>query len=140
MTWEPTAGLLGVLAVLLVLVVLGAGLAAWGRRRRVRSPEEHHVTSEGGPDVARWIDEGRKLFTLWQERIERLSELQSQLAGMAHEVGDLQAQVGRIDALRDELRRLREETERVRSERDALRQAMSRIVELAHEAQIAREA
>jgi chaperonin cofactor prefoldin len=84
--------------------------------------------------VARWIDEGRKLFTLWQERIERLSELQSQLAAMAHEIAELQTQVGRIDALRDELRQLREETERVRSERDALRQAMSRIVELAHQA------
>ncbi len=140
MALDPAAGSLGVLAVLLIVVVLGIGLAVRARRRRVRLPEEHHVRSESELDVPRWIDEGRRLFTQWQERIERLRELQSQLAAMAHEIGELQAQVGRIDALRDELRRLREETERVRSERDALRQAMSRIVELAHQAQIAREA
>jgi hypothetical protein len=134
MTLDPAAGLLGVLAALLIVVVLGIGLAARARRRRLRSPEVHPVTSEGGLDVARWIDEGRGLFTLWQERIERLSELQSQLAAMAHEIGALQAQVARIDELRGELRRLGEEAERVRAERDALRQGMARIAELAREA------
>jgi prefoldin subunit 5 len=134
MALDPAAGLLGVLAALLIVVVLGIGLAARARRRRLRSPEEQPVTSEGGLDVARWIDEGRGLFTLWQERIERLSELQSQLAAMAQEIGALQAQVARIDELRGELRRLGEEAERVRAERDALRQGMARIAELAREA------
>ena len=86
-------------------------------------------------DVARWIEEGRRLFILWQERIERLNELRSQLAAMAHEIGKLQAQVGGIDELRAELGRLGEETERLRAERDALRQALARIAELARAAE-----
>lgn len=131
---DAAAGLLGVLAALLIVVALGIVLVARARRRRGRSAEEHPVTRERDLDVGNWIDEGRRLFTLWQERIERLSELQSRLAAMAHEIGELQAQVGRIDELRAELRRLGEETERLRAERDALRQAMARIAELAREA------
>lgn len=134
MASDAAAGLLGVLAALLIVVALGIVLAARARRRRVRSAEERHVTRESDLDVASWIDEGRRLFTLWQERIERLGELQTRLAAMAHEIGELQAQVGRIDELRAELRRLGEETERLRAERDALRQAMARIAELVREA------
>jgi len=134
MASDAAAGLLAVLAALLIVVALGTVLVARARRRRGRSAEEHPVTRERDLDVANWIDEGRRLFTLWQERIERLGELQSRLAAMAHEIGELQTQVGRIDELRAELRRLGEETERLRAERDALRQAMARIAELARQA------
>jgi hypothetical protein len=46
------------------------------------APENAH-----GVAMARWIEEGRQLFTLWQERVERLDELQG--AAMAQEIDQL---------------------------------------------------
>jgi uncharacterized membrane protein len=132
---DPRVVLIGVTTALLVAVVLGIVVAARARRRRARLAEEGRVSPASDLDVARWIEEGRRLFILWQERIERLNELRSQLAAMAHEIGKLQAQVGGIDELRAELGRLGEETERLRAERDALRQALARIAELARAAE-----
>jgi chromosome segregation ATPase len=132
---DPTVVLIGVSTALLVAVVLGIVVAARARRRRARLVEEDRVSPASDLDVARWIEEGRRLFILWQERIERLNELRSQLAAMAHEIGKLQAQVGGIDELRAELGRLGEEIERLRAERDALRQALARIAELARTAE-----
>jgi uncharacterized membrane protein len=132
---DPTVVLVGVSTALLVAVVLGIVVVARARRGRARLAEEGRVSPPSDLDVARWIEEGRRLFTLWQERIERLNELRTQLAAMAHEIGKLQAQVGGIDELRAELGRLGEETERLRAERDALRQALARIAELARAAE-----
>lgn len=80
--------------------------------------------------MARWINEGRRLFTLWQERIERLDELQSQLVTMADEIRQLRTEVARIDDLRADLTRLGQETERLRAERDDLQEVLARIVEI----------
>lgn len=89
---------------------------------------------ESGQDVARWIDEGRRLFSLWQERIERLDELQRRLAEMADEIGHLRAEVSRIDELRADVARLGREAERLRAEGDDLREVLGRIAELAQRA------
>jgi hypothetical protein len=61
------------------------------RRRRERQSEESRVAPENAHAVAmpRWIEEGRQLLNFWQERVERLDELQGRLAAMAtaREVG-----------------------------------------------------
>ena len=75
----------------LLAVVLGMVFATRTRRRRERQGEESRVAPENAHAVAmpRWIEEGRQLLNLWQERVERLDELQGRLAAMAtaREVG-----------------------------------------------------
>jgi hypothetical protein len=90
-----------------------------------------------GPDqvaIARWVAEGRQLFNLWQERVERLDELQGRLAAMAQEIGQLKVQAGRIDELRAENLRLGQEAEAFLLERDQHRAVLARISELVRQA------
>jgi len=77
--------LCGLAAVLLVAAALGVLLATRGRRRRERQGQGSRMapTNAHKVAIARWIEEGRQLFSLWQERIERLDELQGRLAAMA---------------------------------------------------------
>jgi TolA-binding protein len=106
--------LFGLAAVLLVAAALGVGFAARARRRD-RQSQEGRVAPENAPEVAlaRWIAEGRQLFAFWQERVERLDELQGRLAAMAQEIDQL-----------------RQEGEALLLERDHLRSILARIGEL----------
>ena len=130
----PETSLLGGLVILLILVVLV--MVLWARRRG------HGSTGAAGPplaargpeDIAPWVMEGQQLFTLWQERIERLEELKSRLSGMAQEIEQLRAEIGHIDEMRAQINRLVEEGERCRVERDHLREVLARIADLAQAA------
>jgi uncharacterized membrane protein len=121
---DPAIVLAGVLAALPIALVLGVAFARRARRRRARASEERRTMPESGQDVARWVDEGRWLFSLWQERIERLDELQRRLAEMADEIGHLRAEASRIDELRADVARLGREAERLRAEGDDLREVL----------------
>ena len=89
---DPAAILFVVGIVVLIAVLLGAVLAGRARRRRERR-ESDSMAPEKADEIAiaRWVEEGRQLFNLWQERVERVNELQSRLAAMAEEIGRLQA-------------------------------------------------
>ena len=72
-------------------------------------------------DIAPWVLEGRQLFTQWQERIERLDEMKSRVAGMAEEIERLRrAEAGHVAEMRAQISRLGEEREQGRVERDHL--------------------
>jgi TolA-binding protein len=113
--WDTGTLLVGLAAGLLIAAALGVVLATRAQRRRERQSEKGRMAPEGahGVTVARWIEEGRQLFTLWQERVERLDELQGQLAAMAQEIDQL-----------------RQEGEALLLERDQLRSTLARIGEL----------
>lgn len=121
---------LGGLIILLIVIILAALL--WTRRRS-RGPDPV-ATADRPEEIAPWVLEGRRLFNLWQERIERLDELKSRLAGMAQEIEQLRAEIGQIDEMRAQITRLGEESDRCRAERDQLREVLARIASLAHEA------
>ena len=140
---DPAAMLFVAAVVLFIVILVGMALAARRRRR------DDHVERVGlAPEtpaqvaIAPWVEEGRQLFTLWQERVERLSELQGRLAGMAQEIEQLKAQAGaqagRIDELRAENLRLGQEAEAFSMERDQLRAVLARIGELVRQATEAR--
>lgn len=134
MTLNRETLLLGGLVILLIVVIL---FVVFGTRRRSRgaSGEAESVAAAGRPeDIAPWVLEGRRLFDLWQERIERLDELKSRLSGMAQEIEQLRAEIGHIDEMRAQITRLGDESERCRVERDHLREVLARIASLAHEA------
>lgn len=132
---DPAAMLFAAAIVLLIAVLLGVVLAARSRRR-----DDHRETAEPAPEgpdqvaIARWVEEGRQLFNLWQERVERLDELQGRLAAMAQEIGQLKVQAGRIDELRAENLRLGQEAEAFLLERDQHRAVLARISELVRQA------
>lgn len=128
---SPTL-LFGLAAVLLIAAALGVLFATRAQRRRERRSEEGRMAPRNAREVslARWIAEGRQLFNLWQERVERFDELQGRLAAMAQEIGQLKAQVSRIDELRAENLRLSQEGEALLLERDQLRAVLARIGEL----------
>lgn len=140
---DPAAMLFVVAVVLLIVVLAGMALAARTRRRA-----EHPATAGPAPEssgpvaIAPWVEEGRQMFTHWQERIERLGELQGRLAAMAQEIELLKtqagAQAGRIDELRAENLRLSREAEAFSMERDQLRAIVGRIGELVRQATDAR--
>ncbi len=67
-------------AVLLIGAALGVVFAMRAQRRRERRSEEGRMAPENAREVAlaRWIAEGRQLFNIWQERVERFEELQGQ--------------------------------------------------------------
>jgi peptidoglycan hydrolase CwlO-like protein len=140
---DPAALLFAVAIVLLIVILVGMALAARRRRR-----DDHRERVEPAPEspgqiaIAPWVEEGRQLFTLWQERVERLGELQGRLAAMAQEVerlkGQVGAQAGRIDELRAENLRLGQEAEAFSMERDQLRAVVARIGELIRQATEAR--
>src|SRR5713226_7748334 len=77
--------LFGLAAVLLIGAALGVVFATRAQRRRERRSEEGRMAPENAREVAlaRWIEEGRQLFNIWQERVERFDELQGRLAAMA---------------------------------------------------------
>ncbi len=127
--------LFGLAAVLLVGAALGVVFAT--RAQRERQGEEGRMAPENAREVAlaRWIEEGRHLFNIWQERLERFDELQGRLAAMAQEIGQLSS---RIDGLRAENVHLSQEGEALLLERDQLRSILARIGELIQRASEAR--
>jgi TolA-binding protein len=139
---DPAALLLVVAIVLVVVILLGVAISAWRRRRAdhqemVAPAPVPAPAQESPPDhvaIARWVDEGRQLFNGWQERVERLDELQGRLAAMAQEIGQLKVQTGRMDELRADNLRLGQEAEAFRLERDQLQAVLARISELVRQA------
>lgn len=140
---DPAAMLFVVAIILLIVILVGMALAARTRRRAVHHGPAGPAPESSGPvAIAPWVEEGRQMFTHWQERIERLGELQGRLAAMAQESEQLKAQAGaqtgRIDELRAENLRLSREAEAFSMERDQLRAVVSRIGELVRQATDAR--
>jgi hypothetical protein len=129
--------LFGLAAVFLIGAALGVVFAVRAQRRRNRRSEEGRMAPENAREVAlaRWIEEGRQLFNIWQERVERFDELQGRLAAMAQEIGQLSS---RIDGLRAENLHLSQEGEALLLERDQLRSILARIGELIQRANEAR--
>ena len=115
--------LLGLAAALLLAAALGVMLTTRARRRRERQTAEARRDPENALEggLARWIADGRQLFTRWQDEIERLDALQSRVAAMAHEIDQL-----------------RQEGEALVLERDHLRSILARIDELIQRASEAR--
>ena len=122
---------------LLIAAALGVVFAVRAQRRRERQSEEGRMAPENTREVAlaRWIAEGRLLFNSWQDRVERVDELQGRLAAMAQEIGQLSS---RIDGLRAENLHLSQEGEALLLERDQLRSILARIGELIQRASEAR--
>ena len=141
MDWTTAAELdpLTLLLWLGAVVVAGALGMVFGRRaerRRERQSEVRHIVPENAHEVpiGRWIEEGKQLFNLWQERVAQVTELRSRLDAMAQEIDQLRAQVGQIDDLRTECLRLSQASEALLLERDQLRSVLGRISELAQRA------
>lgn len=134
MTLDREILFLGGLIILLIVVILFA--VFYTRRRSGGATEETGslVAADVPEDIAPWVLEGQRLFSLWQERIERLNELKSRLSGMAQEIEQLRAEIGHIDEMRAQITRLSDESERCQVERDHLREVLARIASLAHEA------
>ena len=112
--------LFGLGAVLLLAAALGVVFATRTRRRRERQSDEGRIAPETPRAMARWIEEGRQLFNLGQERVEPLDELQHRLAATALE----------IDQLRAHVIYLSQEGEAILLERDQLRSVLARIGDL----------
>ncbi|HSL47708.1 MAG TPA: hypothetical protein VK878_01485 [Candidatus Deferrimicrobiaceae bacterium] len=128
---DPAAILFVAGIVILIAVLLGVVVTGRARRRRERREQERMAPEKADEvAIARWVEEGRQLFNLWQERVERVNELQSRLAAMAEEIGRLQAQLGHMGELRAENLRLNQEAEALLLERDQLRTVLARIGEL----------
>jgi len=129
--------LFGLAAVLLIGAALGVVFATRAQRRRERRSEEGRMAPAHAREVAlaRWIEEGRQLFNIWQERVERVDERQGRLAAMTQEIGQLG---GRIDGLRAENLHLSQAGEAPLVERDQLRSILARISELIQRASEAR--
>jgi predicted RNase H-like nuclease (RuvC/YqgF family) len=123
-----------ILFVVAVAILLGALLGVMiGRSRRGRKePDQERAASATASAVAiaRWVEDGRQLFELWQARVERASELQGRLAAMAQELERLEAQVRHVDALHAENLRLQRHAEALLLERNQLRAVLARIGEL----------
>ena len=134
MTPNREALLVGGLIILLIVVILFAVVYTRRRSRGATGEDQSLVAAGRLEDVAPWVLEGQRLFSLWQERIERLNELKSRLSGMAQEIEQLRAEIGHIDEMRAQITRLSDESERCRVERDHLREVLARIASLAHEA------
>lgn len=129
MTLSPATALLSGLIILLI----GVGIVVFWSLRRSHGPGS---TAGPPPDIAPWVLEGRRLFSLWEERVEQLDELKSRLSGMAQEIEQLRAELGQIDAMQAQIARLGEEAEQRRRERDQLREILGRIASLAQDAAV----
>jgi TolA-binding protein len=125
--------LVGGLIILLIVIILALVFSRRGPGRPEPEPDRMGV-AETPHDIVPWVLEGRRLFELWQERVERVEELKSRLSAMAQEIEQLRAEIGNIDEMRAQIIRLAEESERCRSERDHLREVLARIAGLAQEA------
>jgi len=129
---DPVMVQIGLLAAAVIIVVVIIALVIRSRRRMLRTTMDQPLDiSGGGHDLSHWIDEGRRLFNVWQERIEQLDELRIRLAAMTEEIERLRQEVARIDDLRAELNRLGHEADRLRAERTAMQEALARIGEVA---------
>jgi predicted phage gp36 major capsid-like protein len=106
------------------------------QRRRDRQSSEDPVAVENAHEltIARWVEEGQRLFNVWQERVAHMTELQARLDAMAQEMIQLRAQVSRIDDLRAENLRLSQQGEVLLLEQERLRSMLARIGELAQRA------
>jgi predicted RNase H-like nuclease (RuvC/YqgF family) len=138
---DPAAIMFVAGVVLLIVVLVGGVVAARAQRRRERQREaERQMAPAGAREVAigPWVEEGRRLLNHWQERIERLDELQSRLAAMAQEIGQLKTQVSRMEAVQAENVRLGREKEALLLEREQVRSVLARIGELIQQASEAR--
>ncbi len=123
---------IGLLAAAVIIVVVIIALVIRSRRRLLQTAGNQPLDiAGGGHDLSHWIDEGRRLFNAWQERIEQLDELRIRLAAMTEEIERLRVEVARIDDLRVELDRLGHEADRLRAERTAMQEALARIGEVA---------
>lgn len=124
-TGLDTASLLFALAAVLLLAAALGVVFATRARRRERQSERGRLALENAHEapeaaMAEWIEEGRQLFNLWKERVERLDELQSRLAATAVE----------LDRLRAHVIYLSQEGEALLLELDQLRSILARIGEL----------
>jgi len=124
------------LGAVLVAAALGMVLGRRAQRRKEHQTELRHIVPDNADEVSigRWIEEGKQLFNLWQERVGQVTELQSRLEAMAQEIDQLRVQVGQIDGLRAECLRLSRAEEALLLERDQLRSVLGRISELAQRA------
>ncbi len=123
------AAILLAAAVLLIVTIVVVALA---KRRWGRPLETDRATSAPLDEfaLAHLVEDSRRFLNLWQERVERLSELQNRLTAMTQEIDQLRAQVTQIDELRDENLRLGQGVEALVLERDDLRLVLARIGEL----------
>ena len=110
------------------------------QRRRDRQSSEDPVAVENAHEltIARWVEEGQRLFNVWQQRVAHMTELQARLDAMAQEMDQLRAQVSRIDDLHAENLRLSQQGEVLLLEQERLRSMLARIGELAQRAREAR--
>lgn len=131
--------LLGLGALLLLLGAAALGMLGMRAQRR-RDRREDPVAVENAHEltIGRWIEEGQRLFNVWQERVAHVTELQARLDAMAQEMDQLRAQVSRIDDLRADNLRLSQQGEVLLLEQDRLRSTLARIGELAQRASEAR--
>jgi hypothetical protein len=132
--------LLGLGALLLLLVAAALGMLFGMRAQRRRDRRRGPVAAENAHEltIARWVEEGQRLFNVWQERVAHVTELQVRLDAMAQEMDQLRGQVSRIDDLRAENLRLSQQGEVLLLEQDRLRSMLARIGELAQRASEAR--
>jgi len=129
---DPVAILFALGALLLIVALLGAWASTRSSRRREEELEEQTPPAPADEvAIARWVQEGRQLLEVWQERIERLDELQHRLAAMAEEIGQLKA---RMDGMQAENARLTGENEALVLERDHVQAVLARVGELIQQA------
>ena len=128
---RPVAILVLVAVAILLGALLGVMVVSQARRgRKGPAPAPAASTTADAAAIARWVEDGRQLFELWQARVERVGELQGRLAAMAQELERLQAQVRHVDALHAENLRLQQHAEALLLERNQLRAVLARIGEL----------
>lgn len=126
MTLDPVVLLLGGLVVLFVAVVLGVVFATRAQRRREHLAKERRMTSENLQDITHWVEEGRRLFSLWQDGVETHAELQSRLTAVTHR---LTAVTQEVEQLRAEATRLQQENELLWTERAEVTQLFTTILD-----------
>jgi hypothetical protein len=128
--------LLGIGVLLLLLAAAALGILFGMRAQRRRDRRERPVGVENAHEItiARWVEEGQRLFNVWKERVAHVTELQARLDAMAQEMDQLRTQVSRIDDLRAENLRLSQQGEVLLLEQERLRSMLARIGELAQRA------
>ncbi len=119
MVADPALLLLGGSLVLLVALIVPVALATRARRRREHLAKERQVTSPSAQDFTSWVEEGRQLFSRWQERIERHEDLESRLTAVT----------GELEQLRAETARLRQDNDSLQAERAEALQVFTTILE-----------